>query len=191
MAMTETPTVLPQRQLIIPKHRHLKWDALDPLEAILMVLCGVCMGGFTFCVFFDVLTRELGLPWLWLQQLTTGFFAWGVFIGMAAATRRLDHIYLAELTRHMTGTKRLTIETINRIIVLVVACFMVVFGTKNALLDLGSFRMPSLIPLATYTVVVPLSGALIAIFMVEQIVNGWHNGFESAEDNEYMGETPE
>jgi len=189
--MTDAQTVLPQRQLIIPKHRHLKWSALDPLEATLMILSGVCMFGFTFCVASDVVTRELGLPWLWLQQLTTGFFAWGVFIGMAAATRRLDHIYLAEITRRMTGTKRLVIEILNRVIVLLVAMFMVVFGVQNALLDLGSYRMPSLIPMTTYTIAVPLSGLLIAIFMIEQIVNGWQNGFESAEDNEYHGELPE
>ncbi len=189
--MTDIPTVLPQRQLIIPRHRHLKWPALDPLEAGLMVLSGICMSGFTFCVAADVATRELGLPWLWLQQLTTGFFAWGVFVGMAAATRRLDHIYLAEITRRMTGTKRLVIEILNRVIVLIVAMFMVVFGVQNALLDLGSFRMPSLIPMTTYTAAVPLAGLLIAIFVIEQLVNGWRNGFESAEDNEYLGELPE
>ena len=68
------------RALVLQRHRHLKWTWLDPLEAWLMVLCGVCIGGFTLCVFFDVLTRSLGHPWLWLQQATTAFFAWGVFI---------------------------------------------------------------------------------------------------------------
>ena len=156
-----------------------------------MVLCGICMAGFTLCVASDVLTRELGRPWLWLQQLTTAFFAWGVFIGMAVATRRLDHIYLAEITRHMTGKKRLVIEMANRAIVLVVALFMLLFGFQNAMLDLGSFRMPSLIPMTFYTAVVPLAGLLIALFTIEQMVNGWKNGFEGPEDDEYMGETPE
>src|SRR5207302_9471660 len=34
------------RALVIQRHRHLKWPALDPLEAVLMVACGVCIGGF-------------------------------------------------------------------------------------------------------------------------------------------------
>jgi hypothetical protein len=58
-----------------------------------------------------VVTRTIGHPWLWLQQATTAFFAWGVFIGIAAAIRRNDHIYLAEITKRMTGTKRWAIET--------------------------------------------------------------------------------
>ncbi len=172
------------RATILDRHRHLKWPGLDWLEATLMVLCGVCIAGFTLCVALDVFTRTIGAPWLWLQQLTTGFFAWGVFIGIAAATRRNDHIYLAEITKTMTGTKRKVIETLNRLVVFAVAGCMAWFGTANALLDLGSYRMPSLIPLTVYTCIVPISGVLVMLFAVEQIVNGLAVGFEGPEDHE-------
>jgi TRAP-type C4-dicarboxylate transport system permease small subunit len=170
------------RALILQRHRHLKWKAFDRLEAVLMVLCGVCIGMFTLTVLCDVVTRTLGAPWLWLQQVTTAFFAWGVFVGMAAATRRNDHFYLSEITKRMKGSKRTAIESFNRIVVLVVALMLIWFGWKNAALDLGSFRMPSLIPLTVYTAVVPAAGVLIALFALEQLVNGWRNGFEGPED---------
>ena len=64
------------RALILQRHRHLKWKAFDWLEATLMILCGVCIFMFTLTVFCDVVTRTLGAPWLWLQQVTTAFFAW-------------------------------------------------------------------------------------------------------------------
>ena len=168
--------------LVIDRHRHLKWKALDPLEHVLMVLCGVSIAGFTLSVFLDVVTRELGSAWLWLQLVTTGFFAWGVFIGMATATRRIDHLNLVEITKRMSGPKRSFMEIFNRVIVLLVGLAMVVFGFQNFLNDLGSFRAPSLIPLATYTASVPIAGALIVLFSVEQIINGWRHGFEGPED---------
>jgi len=170
--------------LVIQRHRHLKWRALDPLEHLLMILCGVAIGGFTLSVFCDVVTRELGVPWLWLQQVTTGFFAWGVFIGAATATRRLDHLNLVEITKGMTGAKRTAFEVFNRLVVLAVALVMLIFGIQNGMNDLGSFRMPSLIPLTYYTASVPISGALICLFCIEQIVNGWNNGFEGPEDRD-------
>jgi TRAP-type C4-dicarboxylate transport system permease small subunit len=173
------------------RHRHLKWPALDPLEALLMVLCGLSIGGFTLTVLCDVVTRELGVPWLWLQQVTTGFFAWGVFIGMAAAARRNDHLYLVEITKRLTGGRRTAIETFNRLIVLAVALAMLWFGFRNAMLDLGSFRMPSLIPLTAYTASVPISGALIALFAIEQLINGWQHGFEGPEDHDSFAEVSE
>ena len=68
---------------------------------------------------------------------------------MAAATRRLDHLFLSEITRRAVGRTRTVIETFNRLVVLAVAVAMVWFGYKNFLLDFGSFRMPSMIPLGT------------------------------------------
>jgi len=172
------------RALILQRHRQLKWKALDPLEALLMILCGVSIFMFTLTVLLDVITRTIGAPWLWLQQVTTAFFAWGVFVGMAAATRRNDHFYLTEITKRMTGAPRNAIEIVNRIIVLIVALVIVWCGTQNALLDLGSFRMPSLIPLTVYTAVVPIAGALVALFSIEQLVNGWKHGFAGPEDQD-------
>jgi len=173
--------------LVINRHRHLKWKALDPLEGLLMALCGLSIMGFTGSVFCDVVTREIGWPWLWLQQVTTGFFAWGVFIGAAAATRRLDHLNLVEITKGMSGPSRTFIEVFNRLVVLIVGLVMLVFGIQNGINDLGGYRMPSLIPLTYYTASVPISGALIVLFCIEQIVNGWNNGFEGPEDNDDFG----
>ena len=179
------------RALILQRHRHLKWKAFDVLEAALMVLCGVCIFMFTLTVFCDVVTRTLGVPWLWLQQVTTAFFAWGVFLGMAAATRRDDHFYLTEITKRMTGAPRSFIEIANRLIVLVVSGLLIWFGWKNALLDLGSYRMPSLIPLTVYSGIVPIAGVLIALFTIEQLVCGWRNGFEGPEDRDFLPVTVE
>ena len=173
------------KSLVIAHHSHLKWKALDPLEGLLMALCGLSIGGFTLSVFCDVVTREIGAPWLWLQLVTTGFFAWGVFIGMAVATRRLDHLNLVEITKRMSGPKRSFMEIFNRLDHPGRrALAMLVFGIQNFLNDMGSFRAPSLIPLATYTASVPLSGALIVLFCIEQLVNGWRHGFEGPEDKD-------
>jgi len=172
------------RALILQRHRQLKWKAFDWLEAGLMILCGVCITMFTLAVFLDVLTRTIGTPWLWLQQVTTAFFAWGVFVGMAAATRRNDHFYLTEITKRMTGAPRQAIEIVNRLVVLVVAVLLIWCGTQNALLDLGSYRMPSLIPLTVYTAIVPIAGVLIFLFTLEQLICGWQHGFEGPEDRD-------
>lgn len=151
-----------------------------------MILCGVSIFLFTLSVFLDVVTRTAHAPWLWLQEVTTGFFAWGVFIGMAAATRRNDHLYLVEITKRLTGPRRTFMESFNRLVVLGVALAMLFYGISNALHDMGSFRMPSLIPLTVYTASVPISGALIALFALEQLINGWRGGFEGPEDQDHF-----
>ena len=96
---------------------------------------------------------------------------------MAAATRRNDHLYLAVLAESMSGNGRLFFELFNRSIVLAVALCMIYFGYLNVLDGFTSLRMPSMTPLATYYAAIPLSGILVALFTVEQMVNGWRNGF--------------
>jgi TRAP-type C4-dicarboxylate transport system permease small subunit len=170
--------------LVSPRERHLKWRLLDPLEALLFVACGACTIGFSVSVLLDVVTREIGHPWLWLQQLTTGCFAWGVFLGMALAARRNEHMYLSEVVHSLSGRSRRNLEILSRVAVLIVALCIVVFGWQNFLNDMGSFRMPSLIPLGYYTIVVPVSGAMVALFQIEQLVNGLRNGFVASPQQE-------
>lgn len=172
--------------LVQESHRHLKWRALDGLERALMVLCGVAITGFTVSVVCDVVTRTLGRPWLWLQEVTMTFFIYGVFIGTAAATRRNDHLYLAALAESMHGRKRQVFETFNRLVMLAVALSMVWFGYLNFLDGFRSLRMPSMTPLASLYAAIPLCGALVALFVVEQLVNGWKNGFAEPEPREVV-----
>jgi len=163
--------------LVLQDQRHLKWRALDPVEQLLMLLCGVCISGFSIVVLLDVVTRAIGTPWLLAQEVTMTFFIYGIFAGVAAATRRNDHLYLAVLAESMTGARRLAFETFNRLVVLAVAANMTWYGYVNFLDGFKSLRMPSMTPLASLYIAVPICGALVALFTIEQLVNGWRHGF--------------
>jgi len=159
--------------------RHLKWRAFDLLEKWLMILCGVCLMAFTISTLVDVVTREAGHALLWLQEVTSTFFTYGVFVGSAVATRRNDHLFLSALTEKMSGRTRRFFEVFNRSVVLLVGVGMVWFGWQNVLTGLGSFRMPSMLPMTYLYLGIPVCGALVALFSLEQIVNGLRNGFSA------------
>lgn len=172
---------VPLPSLVLDRQRHLKWRAFDRLEQVLMVMCGVALAGFSCTVFFDVVTRSAGHPVLWVQEVTTTFFVYGIFIGTAVATRRNDHLNLSAIADAMTGLPRLAVETFTRLVVIGVGLCMLYFGFINFLQGFHAFRMPSLTPLATLYAPIPLSGALVALFAFEQLVNGWRHGFAGDE----------
>jgi TRAP-type C4-dicarboxylate transport system permease small subunit len=179
-------------RLVLERQRHLKWPVLDGLERALMVACGVTLLGFSTSVICDIVTRTIGHPWLWLQEVTSTFFVYGIFIGAGVATRRNDHLYLTALSESLHGWARLAVETVIRLVVIAVALWMIYFGYINFLRGFGSFRMPSMTPIASLYAAIPLSGALIALFAVEQLVNGWRNGFDHpAELIEPQADVPE
>jgi TRAP-type C4-dicarboxylate transport system permease small subunit len=168
-------------KLVLQRQHHLKWRWLDRLELALMILCGVLCFGFSLSVMFDIVTRTIGHPWLWLQEVTSTLFIYAIFIGAAVATRRNDHLYLTAISEALHGTPRLLVEILIRLVVLGVALCLIWFGYINYIRGFGSFRLPSGTPIASLYAVIPLSGILVALFTIEQLVNGIRNGFDHPE----------
>ena len=168
-------------KLVLTRQRHLKWRWLDWLELALMILCGVLCFGFSLSVCCDIVTRLIGSPWLWLQEVTSTLFIYAIFVGTAAATRRNDHLYLTAISEAMHGAPRVIVEVIIRLIVLGVALCLIWYGYQNYLRGFGSFRLPSGTPIASLYAIIPLSGILVGLFTIEQLVNGLRNGFDHPE----------
>jgi TRAP-type C4-dicarboxylate transport system permease small subunit len=168
-------------RLVLKRQRHLKWRALDRLETALMILCGILLLGFCTTVILDIVTREIRHPWLWLQEVTSTFFIYAIFVGTAVATRRNDHLYLTAIADNLHGRPRLVVEITTRLVVLAVALCFIYFGYLNFLRGFSSFRMPSMTPIASLYASIPICGVLIALFVVEQLINGIRNGFEHDE----------
>jgi TRAP-type C4-dicarboxylate transport system permease small subunit len=168
-------------KLVLQRQHHLKWRSFDRLELGLMMVCGVLCFGFSLSVMCDIVTRTIGHPWLWLQEVTSTLFIYAIFIGAAVATRRNDHLYLTAVSEALHGTPRLIVEIVIRFVVLGVAFCLIWFGYINFLRGFGSFRLPSGTPIASLYAAIPISGLLIALFTVEQLVNGIRNGFDHPE----------
>ena len=56
---------------------------------------------------------------------------------------------------------------------------MLRYGYLNYLNGFGSFLMPSLTPIAVLYAAIPVAGALISLFTIEELVNGWRRGFQA------------
>jgi TRAP-type C4-dicarboxylate transport system permease small subunit len=179
--------------LVLQRQRHLKWRRLDVVENVLMWLCGIALIGFSTSVLCDIVTRIAGRPWLWLQEVTMTFFIYGIFLGAAVATRRNDHLCLSAAAEALRGTSRRIVEILIRLVMLSVALCLIWFGYVNFIRGFGSFRMPSMTPIASLYAAIPVAGALMALFAVEQMINGWRNGFDHPDDREVLivtGATP-
>jgi TRAP-type C4-dicarboxylate transport system permease small subunit len=180
-AVAEDRLRRPKPRITVRALRHLKWPALDLFERALMILCALLLLAFTVSELADVFFRTIKHPWLDANEFEIGFFVWGVFLGMGVAVRRDQHFRLTAVAQSLRGPKRWLIETFNRLVILAVATSMMVFGYVNFLTGFGGFLMPSLTPIAVLYAAIPVAGALVALFTVEELVNGWRRGFEAPE----------
>src|ERR1043166_447872 len=177
-------------KLVLQRQRHLKWRALDRLELVLMIVCGALCFGFSLSVTADIVTRVIGSPWLWLQEVTSTLFIYAIFLGTAVAPRRHDHLYLTAISESLHGTTRIMVEIVIRLVVLGVAFCLIRYGYQNYLRGFGSFRLPSGTPIASLYAIIPVSGVLVALFTIEQLVNGLRNGFDHPEPPQDDGAIP-
>lgn len=160
-------------EIVSRRERDLKWPILDWLELILIVICGLLLTLFTFAVFVNVVTRELNVPILWLQELITAAFIWGIFLGGSVAVRRNEHFRLATFVDSLQGYWRLTAITVIELIMLVLAGCLIVFGWINFLQGFHNYMEPSGTPIAVVTAAVPTCGVLCGIFALERLWNAW------------------
>src|ERR1700727_611583 len=70
-------------------------------------------------------------------------------------------------------------------LVLMMVCGALCFGFSLSVM-FGIFRLPSGTPIASLYAAIPVSGVLIALFTVEQLVNGIRNGFDHPEPEEEL-----
>ncbi len=129
-----------------------------------MLLCGVCLAGFTSTTLLDVGTRELGHPLLWPQEVTSAFFIYGVFIGARWRRGAATICTCPRSRKHCVAARGVSIEVFNRAVIMAVGLFLVFFGWQNFLTGFGSFRMPSMLPIAYLYIAIPVCGALVALF---------------------------
>src|SRR5437762_264191 len=141
-------------RLVLKRQRHLKWRALDPLEIVLMMLCGLLLFGFCSTVTFDIITREIGRPWLWLQEVTSTFFIYAIFTGTAAAIRRNDHLCLTAIAELLHGTPRIVVEVATRLVVLAVALCFIYFGVPVAFSLLAGVMIGAIFTDVSHTAII-------------------------------------
>jgi TRAP-type C4-dicarboxylate transport system permease small subunit len=142
-----------------------------------MFICGVLLIGFMATVIAEVVLRNLSHPWQEAQEWSVGFFIWGSFLGAAVAVRRDEHFRLAAIASSLKGWWRTSLEVMNRLVILAVALVMVYFGYLNYLSGFYSYLMPSVTPMAILFAAIPASGALICLFMIEELAIGVRRGF--------------
>ena len=72
----------------------------------------------------------------------------------------------------------MVVEIATRLVVLAVALCFIYFGYLNFRRGFTSFRMPSMTPIASLYAAIPICGVFVALFTIEQLINGLRNGFE-------------
>ena len=134
-------------------------------------ICGAAAAGILCVVLIQVVTRLLGYPMRWSEELTRALFIWMIFIGLAASIRHAD---AARVTVMMEALpKSLRVFTLPIYVVSCLIFFVLMFWTGWTMTK-QQFMMNEMIatlgwPSWVIGIVMPLSAVLSILCLIDSL----------------------
>lgn len=142
-------------------------------RALEIVLALLFLALFLVTMLNIVLRNVGGVAWMWIPAFSRLTFIWIVFLGLALAYRRSDHLVVDALVQRLSGrTRRLVSLGIHGLLV-PFALMLVVYGR-----DVAAVRMRVRFdtwhwPTGWAYAAVPVAAAILLAFVLERLVTTW------------------
>lgn len=145
-------------------------------KTINTVLSSACFVLFAFMVCIGtyqiVIRYFFNSPSTVSEELLTYSFTWMALLAAAYVFGKRDHMRMGFLADKITGTKKKVLEIVIEILVMLLAGSVMIYGGATIMNLTMTQKTASLgIPMGVIYTVVPLSGILIVIYSVLNIVD--------------------
>lgn len=139
------------------------------IEYVCLTVGYMLLSLFILVVFAKVIVRNLfHVPMMWADEIAVTCFIWTVFLGAAVAVRSKLH-YTVDLAPNKYKLN-LILDVVAHFFILTFLYVMIFHGYTFTLMGLSRLSTALTIPLAVTFAAIPVSGAVMLFFTVEQIV---------------------
>ena len=145
-------------------------------KGIDLVLSCVCAALFALMVIvgtYQIVVRYFfNSPSTVSEELLTYSFTWMALLASAYVFGKRDHMRMGFLADKITGTKRKVLEIVIEILIMILAGSVMIYGGATIMNLTMTQKTASLgIPMGIIYTVVPLSGVLIVLYSIFNIVD--------------------
>jgi TRAP-type transport system small permease protein len=148
---------------------------LNLYESILVVLTTSMLALFTIVVAYQVFSRYVDFVprFMWTEEISRFSFIWMLFLGAAVAVRKKTHFVIDLFPQSVQERYGRLLDLFVLLIVLGVAVSMVVGGVRFVEMGVKRISTTSGIMLSWIYLSIPVSGASMIIFCLEQMWDTW------------------
>ena len=142
------------------------------LDKILCAACIFLFGEMVVVGTYQIVTRFIfNSPSTVSEELLTYSFAWMALLSSALVFGKRDHMRMGFWADKLTGTKKKVLELVIELIVLIFAASVMVYGGSTIMKLTMTQKTASLgIPMGIIYTVVPLSGIVIVIYAILNMI---------------------
>ena len=143
------------------------------LDTVLSWVCALLFAAMVVVGTYQIVTRYFfGRPSTVSEELLTYSFTWMALLSSALVFGKRDHMRMGFLADKITGTPRKVLESIRECLVLLLAAVVMLYGGVSIMkLTMTQVTASLGIPMGTVYTVLPLSGALIVVYSVLNIID--------------------
>jgi len=144
---------------------------LDRLQRLLEIGAASLFMTLFLATMLNIVLRNLGgVAWMWIPGFIRLLFIWLVFLGIAIAYRRSDHLVAEFFSMRLPESKRNWILLIIHCTMLPFFALLLYYGIEVAKVRMGIPFPAWWVPTGYAYLAVPVSAALLVIFSLERIV---------------------
>ncbi len=142
------------------------------LDKILHILAGVSLSAMVLLTCWQVLTRYiLGNPSTWSEELVGYLFAWSTMFGATIVSAERGHMNIPILIDKLGKNARKGFNIFSEVVACIFSLAILVFGGVQITgLAMGQMTSSLGVAVGVFYIVLPVCGALIALYSVINII---------------------
>ncbi len=127
----------------------------------------------TLLVVVNVLLRTMGSGLTWSEELIRYFLIWVTFVGMSVCARNSEHMSIEFIPQMLKGVANKIVMAIIYVIALVFSIMLIWYSFQLVKFSLQTNQVTSGLSLPFYIIyaIIPLSGVLLVIRYIQQILS--------------------
>lgn len=152
------------------------------LDKFLSIICSTMFAAIVCIGTYQIVTRYLfNSPSTVSEELLTYTFAWMALLVSALVFGKREHLRVSVFADRLQGRERTWLEILIELMVVAVALVVLLYGGLTIMELTMSQKTASLgIPMGAVYAVVPLTGLLISIYGVCNIVDLWKENMQGS-----------
>lgn len=143
------------------------------IDRILEAVCAALLAATVLITFIAVFFRYvIGAALSWSFEASLALLTYLTFVGCYLAMRKNAHLKVEVLVARFPLLGQALVFTMNQCVIIAIAAVMVIYGMRQAVMFHSQTTLVMELPLSLLYAAIPLSGALMALQAVMELLSG-------------------
>lgn len=142
------------------------------LEKIQITIGVISLSIFFIAIIIQIVTRHLGIPVIWTEEVANYSFIWSVFMGAAVMVNKKEHFSFDFLSQKLKGKSKSSLLIVIDSIVLLFALALFYYGIEavRTFWNYNWAALPSM-KMGYVWISIPIMGITMAIYTINHLIN--------------------